>query len=60
MAGRTINLGVTFMDKITKMFEAVRRYSKSVLVTVIAIGTAVVVWTNDLLPVLKNLLDSIK
>jgi len=48
------------MNKIQKLLEAVRKYSKSVLATLIAIGAAVVVWTNDLLPVLKNLLDSIK
>jgi len=48
------------MNKIQKLLEAVRKYSKSVLVTVIAIGTASVVWTNDLLPVLKSLLGSIK
>jgi len=48
------------MYKIQKLLEAVRKYSKSVLVALIAIGTAVVVWTNDLLPVLKGLLSSME
>ena len=48
------------METITKMLETAKKYLKTTIVTVITIGTAIVVWLNDLLPVLKGLLSSIK
>ncbi len=48
------------MNTIQKMLETAKKYAKTTIISIITVGTAIVVWLNDLLPVLKGLLSSIK
>jgi len=48
------------MNTIQKILETAKKYIKTTIVAAVTIGTAIVVWLNDLLPVLKGLLSSIK
>jgi len=48
------------MNTIQKLLETAKKYAKTTIATIVTIGTAIVVWLNDLLPVLKGLLSSIK
>ncbi len=48
------------MNTIQKMLETAKKYLKTTIAAAFTLGTAIVVWLNDLLPVLKGLLSSIK